>query len=63
MLYLTSGLLQFVRERAMSAIICLMVCAPMPAFAQSPEEPALRALVDKFFAAYNRNRPRSARGK
>jgi hypothetical protein len=52
MLYPTSRLLQFMREGAVTAIIGLIVCAPMLAFAQSPEEPALRALVEKFFAAY-----------
>jgi CHAT domain-containing protein/Tfp pilus assembly protein PilF len=54
MLYLTSRLLQFIRAGALRAVIGLIVCAPMLAFAQSPEEIALRALVDKFFAAYQK---------
>ncbi|HTG16676.1 MAG TPA: tetratricopeptide repeat protein, partial [Blastocatellia bacterium] len=52
--YLTSRWLQFIQEWARRAVIGLIVFAPMLAFAQSPEEPALRALVDKFFAAYQK---------
>jgi CHAT domain-containing protein/tetratricopeptide (TPR) repeat protein len=54
MLCLTGRSLEFVHGWAVRSIISLIVCAPMLTFAQSPDETALRALVDNFFVAYQK---------
>jgi CHAT domain-containing protein/Tfp pilus assembly protein PilF len=38
--------------RAFGLAACVMLCAPLSARAQSPEESALRALLERFFSAY-----------
>jgi CHAT domain-containing protein len=54
MFYLTDRWLQFFQAWATRCIIGLIVCAPMLAFAQAPDEAAIRALVDNFFVAYQK---------
>ena len=38
--------------RAFGLAACVMLCAPLSAWAQSPDESALRALLERFFSAY-----------
>ncbi|HEX8174221.1 MAG TPA: CHAT domain-containing protein [Pyrinomonadaceae bacterium] len=43
-----------VTRRAFGFIACLILCAAHPVAAQTQEEPALRALLERFFAAYQK---------
>jgi CHAT domain-containing protein len=52
MLHLTARWSQFVRALAATCIVILIVSAPMLVFAQGPDEAAIRAVVDRFFVAY-----------
>jgi CHAT domain-containing protein/uncharacterized protein HemY len=40
--------------RAFGFLACFIFCTPLLAVAQSAEEPALRALLERFFAAYQK---------
>src|ERR1700686_1297648 len=52
MLCSTTRWLQFIQGWAVRVTVSLVICAPMLAFAQSPDEAAIRAMVDTFFVAY-----------
>jgi CHAT domain-containing protein/Tfp pilus assembly protein PilF len=43
-----------ITRRAFGFIACLIFCTTLLAVAQTPEESALRALLDKFFTAYQK---------
>lgn len=43
-----------VAGRAFGFMACLVLCAMLPAAAQTPDESALRTLVERFFAAYQK---------
>src|SRR4051812_20005938 len=43
-----------VTKRAFGFIACLIFCTTLLVVAQTPEESALRALLERFFAAYQK---------